>query len=104
MGNSGQLFLFGAPRHIDSRGNNWLPQGNFLWLLTYLAVQDDWVERKDLAELLWQDTDLQAGLNNLRQLLHRNKNLEWAQLLEVNAQALRISGNTDIRRFRVAFD
>lgn len=104
MGNSSQLFFLGTPRYHGSSEVVPLPLGNFLWLLTFLAVQDDWVDRKDLAELLWQDADLQGGLNNLRQLLHRNKNLEWVGVLEVNAQALRISSDTDVRRFRVAFD
>ena len=104
LNNSSSLFFFGTPRYQGSSGSSVVPHGNFLWLLTFLAVQNDWVDRKDLAELLWEDTDLQAGLNNLRQLLHRNKKLEWAQMLEANAQTLRISGDTDIRRFRVAFD
>jgi predicted ATPase/DNA-binding SARP family transcriptional activator len=79
-----------------------IPQGQFLWLLAYIAIQDDWVARKDLAELLWDDVDLASGLNNLRQLLHRNKNLEWAGMLESSSQALRLNGETDIKIFRCA--
>jgi predicted ATPase/DNA-binding SARP family transcriptional activator len=103
LGNSSQLFFLGTPCYHGSSEVTPLPPGNFSWLLAYLAVQDDWVDRKDLAELLWQDADLQGGLNNLRQLLHRHKSLPWAGVLEVNAQALRIASETDVRRFRGAF-
>ena len=99
MNNPSELHFFGAPRAVGVSGNHALAQGNFLWLLTYLAVQNDWVDRKELAALLWPDVSAQSGLNNLRQLLHRHKNLAWAQVLETNAQAIRISGETDVSRF-----
>jgi predicted ATPase/DNA-binding SARP family transcriptional activator len=99
---SGVLKLFGSPCWISSSETSFIPQGQFLWLLAFVALQDDWVSRKDLAELLWDDVDLASGLNNLRQLLHRNKNLEWAATLESSSQALRLTGNTDIKNFRRA--
>lgn len=102
MNQSEKLKLFGSPCWINSSGTTVIPQGQFLWLLAYVALQDDWVSRKDLAELLWDDVDLASGLNNLRQLLHRNKNLEWAQMLESSSQALRLTGNTDVKNFRRA--
>ena len=104
MNNSSSFLFLGTPRYHGSSGSSVVPHDFFLWLLTHLAVENDWVDRKDLAELLWQDTDLQAGLNNLRQLLYRNKKLEWAQLLEAKGQALRIGGETDVSRFRRAFE
>jgi predicted ATPase/DNA-binding SARP family transcriptional activator len=102
LNQSGKLKLFGLPCWISANGTTVIPQGQFLWLLAYVATQDDWVSRKDLAELLWDDVDLAGGLNNLRQLLHRNKNLEWAGMLEASSQALRLTGNTDIKIFRRA--
>jgi predicted ATPase/DNA-binding SARP family transcriptional activator len=102
LNQSEKLKLFGSPCWTGSSGTTVIPQGQFLWLLAYVALQDDWVSRKDLAELLWDDVDLASGLNNLRQLLHRNKNLEWAATLESSSQALRLIGNTDIKSFRRA--
>jgi predicted ATPase/DNA-binding SARP family transcriptional activator len=98
-----RLCLFANPHwQVDSSQNQPLAQGNYLWLLTYLAVQADWVERKELAELLWDDAE--QGLNNLRQLLHRSKNTEWASCLEVSQSALRFRGVCDVALFRAAQD
>jgi predicted ATPase/DNA-binding SARP family transcriptional activator len=102
LDHSGKLYFFGVPRWVDSSGSVTLSQGHYLWLLSYLAVQDDWVSRKDLAELLWAGVDTTSGLNNLRQLLHRNKHLGWAATLESSSQALRLTGNSDIKNFRRA--
>ncbi len=84
----------------DSRAN--LAQGAGLWLLTYLAVHDSWVERREIAELLWPDIAAQDSRNNLRQTLHRCKNAPWFASLEATPHTLRLTAASDLRRFRRA--
>ncbi|NJK44817.1 MAG: hypothetical protein HC933_11500 [Pleurocapsa sp. SU_196_0] len=97
-----QLCLFGTPRWVDARGSTGLSHGSALWLLTYLAIQDAWVERSEIATLLWPEANSQDARNSLRQLLHRSKNAPWFAFLEATPQMLRFTADSDVRRFQRA--
>jgi predicted ATPase/DNA-binding SARP family transcriptional activator len=97
-----RLDLFAVPQwSVGASQALPVPHGNFLWLLTYLALQNDWVERRELAALLWEDS--QQGLNNLRQMLHRHKHLEYTGAIQTNRLAMRFVGICDVLDFRAAY-
>ncbi len=49
-------------------------------LLAFLAFKHDWVSRDQLANLFWADSDSVSARKNLRHLLSRTRNLEFARL------------------------
>jgi predicted ATPase/DNA-binding SARP family transcriptional activator len=102
----GELCLLGAPRWAEAQGGNETPlaHGPSLWLLAYLMVQDAWVDRGELAELLWSEVSAQDARNNLRQALHRAKTAPWFASLETTPQALRFTRDSDLSRFRRAVE
>ena len=100
----GALRLLGTPRWLEAGSATPLAQGPGLWLLGLLAVQDGWVNRGELAELLWQDVSVQDARNNLRQTLHRAKAAPWFPGLEASPRALRFTADSDLRRFRRAVE
>lgn len=93
-----QLCLLGRPRW----GQQVLGADKTYLLLYYLAFRADWSSREELAFLFWPDRDDRAARRNLRQLLHRLKRIDCAVALEVDAQGVRYTGDTDVRPFRDA--
>ena len=64
------IHLIGAPRVIDSDGNELsIPVGKPLALLAYLHLRDEPVSRSDLAELFWPDPSPRKARASLRQAL-----------------------------------
>jgi predicted ATPase/DNA-binding SARP family transcriptional activator len=68
-----------AKANLESVSVPFLSDKRFL-LLAFLAFKHDWVSRDQLANLFWADTDSVSARKNLRHLLSRTRNLEWAQI------------------------
>jgi predicted ATPase/DNA-binding SARP family transcriptional activator len=68
-----------AKVNLESHSVPFVSDKRFL-LLAFLAFKHDWVSRDQLANLFWADTDSVSARKNLRHLLSRTRNLEWAQL------------------------
>lgn len=71
-------------------------------LLVYLAFQQDWIKRDELAFFLRPDADKETGQQYLRKLISNARKFPWAQSLEVEAERLRWRTDTDIKQFRSA--
>jgi predicted ATPase/DNA-binding SARP family transcriptional activator len=96
------LRLFGSPR-LEQQGNILeLPWQLPTALLCYLACQDGWVSRDELATLLRPDEDEETAKGYLRRLLHRAKDLPGTRTVEAEKQRLRWRVESDVRRFRAA--
>lgn len=79
-----------------------LPLERPVSLLVYLAVRGGWVERREAARLYRQDAPETEALAYLRKLVFRARRHEWADALEVEADALRWRVSTDVARFTAA--
>ncbi len=71
-------------------------------LLCYLALQQTWVSRLQVARLLRPDSPEPVARHYLRLLLNRAKALPWAEALEVEPQRLRFCVPTDVQAFQNA--
>ena len=71
-------------------------------LLCYLALQNDWVSRGQLALLLRPDADAATALHAVRILLNRAKALPWAAMLEVETARVRFRIPLDVLEFRAS--
>lgn len=79
-----------------------LPRERPLWLLGYLAAQEDWVSREELVGLFWPEVEPASARNNLRQLLHRVRQMDGVEGLEADAGGVRWLAELDVRLFRQA--
>jgi DNA-binding SARP family transcriptional activator len=68
-----------AKANLESVSVPFLSDKRYL-LLAFLAFKHDWVSRDQLANLFWADTDSVSARKNLRHLLSRTRNLDFAQL------------------------
>ncbi len=68
-----------AKVQLESHSVPFVSDKRFL-LLAFLAFKADWVSRDQLANLFWSDTDSVSARKNLRHLLSRTRNLDFAQL------------------------
>jgi predicted ATPase/DNA-binding SARP family transcriptional activator len=68
-----------AKVNLESQSVPFVSDKRFL-LLAFLAFKHDWVSRDQLANLFWSDTDSVSARKNLRHLLSRTRNLDFAQL------------------------
>jgi DNA-binding SARP family transcriptional activator len=96
------LVLLGGAHLGDRATGRPLPADRRGCLLAYLGFDGGWVERDRLALLFWPEADEQAAKRNLRQLLLRVRQLEWADGIEATAAALRWAVPTDVAAFRRA--
>lgn len=71
-------------------------------LLAYLALHDAWITRERLAHLFWPDRNEELARGNLRFTLAQIRKLPWLSGLEVRADALRWTVETDVARFEHA--
>jgi len=69
-------------------------------LLVYLALQEDWVSRDELAFVFWPDNDTKTAKANLRQVLRRTKSLPFAETIESEGSNLRFQAATDVDKFK----
>ncbi len=94
------LHLFGvAKATLESQSVVFLSDKRFA-LLTYLALQTDWVSRDHLALIFFADS--QDSRKNLRHLLSRVRELDFAKL-ETNDNLVRWAVNSDVLEFNRAF-
>ncbi len=94
------LKLLGTPKVILGQEPQALPNDKRGALLAYLAFQNDWVSREQLAFLFWPDNDQGVALANLRQLLHRSKQLVYATNLDIKPEQVRWQFSTDVAIFQ----
>ncbi|GIW37452.1 MAG: transcriptional activator [Meiothermus sp.] len=94
--------LLGSPRLERGETVVELPRERPLWLLSYLGAQEDWVSREELLELFWPEVEPASARNNLRQLLHRVRQMEGIEGLEASAGGVRWLAELDVRLFRQA--
>ncbi|GGJ35992.1 AfsR/SARP family transcriptional regulator [Deinococcus roseus] len=95
-----QVHLLGTPALKKTRHTRLLMPEKALWLLTYLACQNRWVSREEMAALLWPDSDSSAARHSLRQLLQRLRSLRWTHTLETEPTCLRWWEGSDLHEFR----
>lgn len=73
-------------------------------LAYYLSLRGDWVKRSELAYLYYPDADESLALANLRRLIHRLKQYDWASALEADQVRLRLMLASDAQAFRTAIE
>lgn len=72
-------------------------------LLAYLAYQQDWVSREQLADVFWSDTVNASARRNLRKILFKIRALTWFDDFEEDNPGLRWFTQNDVRDFQEAF-
>jgi DNA-binding SARP family transcriptional activator len=94
-----QLRLVGTPsaRHRA----DWMPLPcERRWqLVVLLALQGDWMQRAELAAMLWPDVPRTLASTNLRKALFRLRDTACAEALESDGTLLRIVASTDVQDF-----
>jgi predicted ATPase/DNA-binding SARP family transcriptional activator len=73
-------------------------------LAYHLSVRGDWVRRSELAYLYYPDADESLAFANLRRLIHRLKQYDWANALEADQTRLRLTLASDAQAFRTALE
>lgn len=68
-------------------------------LLAYLACVRQWAERERIALLFWPEHATEAAHRNVRQLIHRARELAGADALEASASKIRWNVATDLAEF-----
>jgi len=71
-------------------------------LLALLALRRGWVQRAELAALLWPDQESRLANANLRKTLFRLQQLPWALGLQTEGSALRWDVGTDVAELEAA--
>ncbi|PYE48988.1 ATP-binding protein [Deinococcus yavapaiensis] len=71
-------------------------------LLAFLALHQGGVPRDRLATLFWPDTSTNSALQNLRRLLYRTRELDWARDLRVTSTRIAWPVATDVQHFETA--
>ena len=96
------LWLLGTPAYGRDTERADLPVSMPVTLLVYLALQAGWVSRSHLATLFWPETDESAARRNLRRLISRLPEVNFADGVEVEADKLRWLVRSDVHEFRRA--
>ena len=97
------LHLLDHPHWLSDDGQRSdVPATKPALLLCYLALQNEWVSRSQLALLLRPDADSATGLHAVRLLLNRAKALPWAAALEVETTRVRFRVALDVLEFRAS--
>lgn len=73
-------------------------------LLARLAIERTWIDRSELAVLLWPERDPKLAQANLRKALHFARALPWTGALDAQGSVMRFAVNTDVHDFEVAAD
>jgi len=73
-----------------------------LYLLLYAAYNGEWLEREKLSFLLWPEKNEKTAQQNLRRLIFRAKEYDFASKLETEKTRLRWPIKTDLQAFREA--
>ena len=96
------LRLFGRPAVLQAGDTIELPAERRSQLLAVLALRRTWMSRSELAALLWPDRASALALTNVRKALHAARAWRWADALETQGSAVRLSMATDARAFELA--
>ena len=99
-----QVKLLGQARVLYEGKWQLLPRDKRGALLVYLAFCNDWLSRDELAFTFWPDSDASSAKANLRQVLRRSRQFEFAYGLESSGQQLRWSVETDLLEYKVKMD
>ncbi len=99
-----ELRLLGGVSVLHAGAVTRVPLERPVSLLVHLALQVDWVGRRDVALLYRPDAPEEEALAYLRKLVFRARQHPWAAGLEVTADALRWSVTTDVARFTAAVE
>ena len=97
------LHLLDHPHWLSSDGQHSdVPPTKPALLLCYLALQNNWVSRVQLALLLRPDADSATALHAVRLLLNRARAFPWAAALEVESTRVRLRMPSDVLEFRAS--
>jgi DNA-binding SARP family transcriptional activator/tetratricopeptide (TPR) repeat protein len=96
------LRLLGAPSIVDDGALRPLPLDLRSALIGLLASHAEPVPRDKLAAVFWPDTYDSAARQNLRQLLHRTRDLLGATALAPTGDTVELTCDNDLRAFRDA--
>jgi predicted ATPase/DNA-binding SARP family transcriptional activator len=96
---SWHLRLVGTPA-IDSLGQTFpLPVERRGQLVALLALRGDWMQRAELAALLWPDVPQALASTNLRKAVFRVREAAWGECMEAEGTALRVVLRHDVATF-----
>jgi DNA-binding SARP family transcriptional activator len=96
-----RLRLLGPPRlEVEDGSLTDLPVDRPASLAYYLMGRGDWVRREELAYLYNPDADETLAFGNLRKLIHRLRQHDWAAPLKVDQTRLRLILESDVQDFR----
>ena len=96
------LHLVGTPT-IEGGGHSLpLPVERRGQLVAALALRGDWMQRAELAALLWPDVAQSLASTNLRKAVFRAREAEWGPCLEQEGTALRVVAGHDVAAFHAA--
>ena len=97
-----QIRLLGAPAIYHD--GEWLEPAasRVSAMLYYLAYQNEWVSRNNLAFLFWSDIPEENARSNLRKVLTRARSLPYPSSLEAERTRLRWQVETDTANFKKA--
>ena len=96
------LRLFGRPDVAFDDGVSVLRAERHHRLLAYLALSGEWIERSDVAALLWPAHRRELANANLRKSLHLARALPWAQSLEAQGSGVRFLVDCDVHEFEAS--
>lgn len=99
-----RLRLFGLPQVCLDASEFPLSPTRPIQLLLYLAAQDDWQSRDDLADLFWPDRFSKIGHSNLRNLLVKTAHAAPFARIEATQHSVRFSAPCDVHDFTAALD
>lgn len=95
-----ELQLLGQASFLDSGESFDLPPEGPTWLLAILACHGGWIDRGEIAAILWPDDAEATARHNLSQLLYRSRRQPWAHLLEAQPRRIRFTGTSDVARLQ----
>lgn len=96
---SARLRLVGTP--AEERGGRLVPLAfERRWqMVVLLALRAGWMQRAELAAMLWPDQPAAQASTNLRKALFRLRDTAWAAALEGDGSLLRLACDTDVAAF-----
>lgn len=95
-----ELLLLGQATLLDGGESHHLPPEGPTWLLVILACHDGWLDRGEIALLLWPDEAETSARHNLSQLLYRSRRQPWSHLLAAEPRRIRFTGSSDAGRLQ----
>ncbi|HLL11907.1 MAG TPA: tetratricopeptide repeat protein [Rubrivivax sp.] len=99
---SWHLLLVGTPA-IEGGGRTVpLPVERRGQLVALLALRGDWMQRAEVAALLWPDVPQSLASTNLRKAVFRARDAHWGGCIESEGTALRVVATHDVSAFHSA--